>query len=167
MGKYRNTIFYTIVIIIACFLMYFTVHQGRMLEKDVVDVVSDKSNWEEFLISFTDNLHHPLALLLFQIVAIVIVARIFGWFFNKIGQPSVIGEIIAGIVLGPSFFGVYFPGAWASLFPVESIGKLNLLSPVGLILFVFVVGMELDLKVVNTKANEAVVISHSSVVIPF
>lgn len=167
MGKYRNTIFYTIVIIIACFLMYFTVHQGRMLEKDVVDVVSDKSNWEEFLISFTDNLHHPLALLLFQIVAIVIVARIFGWFFNKIGQPSVIGEIIAGIVLGPSLFGMYFPEASAAIFPVESLGNLNLLSQVGLILFMFVVGMELDLKVLKTKAKEAVVISHSSIVIPF
>lgn len=167
MGKYRNTIFYTIVIIIACFLMYFTVHQGRMLEKDVVDVVSDKSNWEEFLISFTDNLHHPLALLLFQIVAIVIVARIFGWFFNKIGQPSVIGEIIAGIVLGPSLFGMYFPEASAAIFPVESLGNLNLLSQVGLILFMFVVGMELDLKVLKTKVKEAVVISHSSIVIPF
>lgn len=167
MGKYRNTIFYTIVIIIACFLMYFTVHQGRMLEKDVVDVVSDKSNWEEFLISFTDNLHHPLALLLFQIVAIVIVARIFGWFFNKIGQPSVIGEIIAGIVLGPSLFGMYFPEGSAAIFPVESLGNLNLLSQVGLILFMFVVGMELDLKVLKTKAKEAVVISHSSIVIPF
>jgi len=167
MGKYRNTIFYTIVIIIACFLMYFTLHQGRMLEKDVVDVVSDKSNWEEFLISFTDNLHHPLALLLFQIVAIVIVARIFGWFFNKIGQPSVIGEIIAGIVLGPSLFGMYFPEASAAIFPVESLGNLNLLSQVGLILFMFVVGMELDLKVLKTKAKEAVVISHSSIVIPF
>ena len=147
--------------------MYFTVHQGRMLEKDVVDVVSDKSNWEEFLISFTDNLHHPLALLLFQIVAIVIVARIFGWFFNKIGQPSVIGEIIAGIVLGPSLFGMYFPEASAAIFPVESLGNLNLLSQVGLILFMFVVGMELDLKVLKTKAKEAVVISHSSIVIPF
>lgn len=147
--------------------MYFTVHQGRMLEKDVVDVVSDKSNWEEFLISFTDNLHHPLALLLFQIVAIVIVARIFGWFFNKIGQPSVIGEIIAGIVLGPSLFGMYFPEGSAAIFPVESLGNLNLLSQVGLILFMFVVGMELDLKVLKTKAKEAVVISHSSIVIPF
>lgn len=147
--------------------MYFTLHQGRMLEKDVVDVVSDKSNWEEFLISFTDNLHHPLALLLFQIVAIVIVARIFGWFFNKIGQPSVIGEIIAGIVLGPSLFGMYFPEASAAIFPVESLGNLNLLSQVGLILFMFVVGMELDLKVLKTKAKEAVVISHSSIVIPF
>src|SRR5690606_33568025 len=167
MGKYRNTIFYTIVIIIACFLMYFTLHKGRMLEKDVVDVVSDKSNWEEFLISFTDNLHHPLALLLFQIVAIVIVARIFGWFLNKIGQPLVIGESNVGIVLRPSLFGMYFPEASSAIFPVESLGNLNLLNQVGLILFMFVVGMELDLKVLKTKAKEAVVISNSSMVILF
>ncbi len=167
MQKYKNTVFYTVVMIVAAFLMYFVVHQGRMLEKDVIEVVSDKSYWEEFIISFMDNLHHPLALLLFQIVTIVIVARLFGWFFNKIGQPSVIGEIIAGIVLGPSLFGMYFPEASAAIFPVESLGNLELLSQVGLILFMFVVGMELDLKVLKTKAQEAVVISHSSIIIPF
>src|SRR5690606_23352050 len=114
-----------------------------------------------------DNLHHPLALLLFQIVTIVIVARILGWFFNKIGHPSVIGEIIAGIVLGLSLFGMYFPEASAAIFPVESLGNLERLCQVGLILFMFVVGMELDLKVLKTKAQEAVVISHSSIIIPF
>src|SRR5690606_8253880 len=97
----------------------------------------------------------------------VIIARIFGWFFNKIGQPSVIGEIIAGIVLGPSLFGMYFPEASAAIFPAESLGNLSLLSQIGLILFMFVVGMELDLKVLKTKAHDAVVISHASIIIPF
>jgi Kef-type K+ transport system membrane component KefB len=79
----------------------------------------------------------------------------------------VIGEIIAGIVLGPSLFGLYFPDMKEALFPVDSLGNLQLLSQVGLILFMFVVGMELDLKVLKNKANEAVVISHASIVIPF
>jgi Kef-type K+ transport system membrane component KefB len=87
--------------------------------------------------------------------------------FKKIGQPTVIGEIIAGIVLGPSLLGMYFPDFSAALFPVESLGNLKFLSQIGLILFMFVIGMELDIKVLKNKASEAVVISHASIVIPF
>jgi Kef-type K+ transport system membrane component KefB len=87
--------------------------------------------------------------------------------FRKIGQPTVIGEIIAGIVLGPSLVGMYFPEFSAALFPVDSLGNLQFLSQIGLILFMFVIGMELDLKVLKNKANDAVVISHASIVIPF
>lgn len=167
MRKYKNTIFYTLVILIFSFIMYLTVHKGQDLEIGVLDITSGKNDWQEFLASFLQNLHHPLALLLMQIITIVIVARFFGWLFNKIGQPSVIGEIIAGIVLGPSLFGMYFPETSAALFPLESLGNLQLLSQVGLILFMFVIGMELDLKVLKSKAQDAVVISHASIVIPF
>lgn len=167
MRKYKNTVFYTSVIIIFSFVMYLTVHKGKGLEVGVLNITSGKNDWQEFLTSFLQNLHHPLALLLMQIITIVIAARFFGWLFNKIGQPSVIGEIIAGIVLGPSLFGMYFPEASAVLFPVESLGNLQLLSQVGLILFMFVIGMELDLKILKSKAQDAVVISHASIIIPF
>jgi Kef-type K+ transport system membrane component KefB len=113
------------------------------------------------------NLKHPLAILLGQIITIIVVARFFGWMFRKIGQPTVIGEIIAGIVLGPSLLGMYFPEFSTALFPVDSLGNLQFLSQIGLILFMFVIGMELDLKVLKNKANDAVVISHASIVIPF
>lgn len=79
----------------------------------------------------------------------------------------VIGEILAGIVLGPSLVGTYFPEFSNLLFPEASLGNLQFLSQIGLILFMFVVGMELDLKVLQNKAKEAVVISHASIVIPF
>jgi Kef-type K+ transport system membrane component KefB len=102
-----------------------------------------------------------------QIITIIVVARFFGWMFRKIGQPTVIGEIIAGIVLGPSLLGMYFPEFSTALFPVDSLGNLQFLSQIGLILFMFVIGMELDLKVLKNKANDAVVISHASIVIPF
>ena len=108
-----------------------------------------------------------MAILLLQIITIIIVARSFGWIFRKIGQPSVIGEIIAGIFLGPSVVGMYFPDYSAMLFPKESLGNLQFLSQIGLMLFMFVIGMELDLKVLKNKANDAVVISHASIVIPF
>lgn len=169
MRNFKNTIFYLFVIGGFTTLMYWTLEQGKLLEvgRTIVSPSSGDSQWVQFLSSLFHNLQHPLALLLFQIITIVLVARIFGWVFRKIGQPSVIGEIIAGIVLGPSLFGLYFHDLKESLFPVESLGNLQLLSQVGLILFMFVIGMELDLKVLKNKANDAVVISHASIVIPF
>ena len=130
-------------------------------------VKTGKSSWDDFIASMQHSFQDPLAILLAQIITIIIVARFFGWVFKKIGQPSVIGEIIAGIVLGPSLVGMYFPEFSAALFPAESLGNLKFLSQIGLILFMFVIGMELDLKVLKNKANEAVVISHASIVIPF
>ena len=70
----------------------------------------------------------PLALLLAQVITIILVARFFGWICKKIGQPSVIGEIVAGIVLGPSLAGLYFPHFSAFLFPAQSLGNLQFLS---------------------------------------
>lgn len=169
MRNLKNTLFYLFVTGGFTALMYWIVEQGKLLEvgRRIVSPSANDNQWSQFLTSLFHNLEHPLALLLVQIITIVIVARIFGWIFRKIGQPSVIGEIIAGIVLGPSLFGLYFPDLKAALFPLESLGNLQLLSQVGLILFMFVIGMELDLKVLKNKANEAVVISHASIVIPF
>lgn len=169
MRNLKNTLFYIIVISGFTYLMFRIIEHGKLLEvgRKIISPSTNDSQWVQFLSSLFHNLQHPLALLLFQIITIVLVARIFGWIFRKIGQPSVIGEIIAGIVLGPSLFGMYFPDMKEALFPVASLGNLQLLSQIGLILFMFVIGMELDLKVLKNKANEAVVISHASIVIPF
>ena len=169
MRNLKNSLFYIFITGGFTYLMYRIVEQGKLLEvgRKIVAPTSDASQWVQFLSSLFHNLQHPLAILLFQIITIVFVARIFGWIFRKIGQPSVIGEIIAGIVLGPSLFGLYLPDMKEALFPLESLGNLQLLSQIGLILFMFVIGMELDLKVLKNKANEAVVISHASIVIPF
>ncbi len=169
MKNFKNSIFY--IIVTGCFsaLIYWILCQGKLLElgRNIVSVNSQKTQWSEFLASLLHNVQHPLAILLAQIITIIIVARFFGWVFRKIGQPSVIGEIIAGIVLGPSLVGMYFPEFSSALFPVASLGNLQFLSQIGLILFMFVIGMELDLKVLKNKANEALVISHASIIIPF
>ena len=169
MRNFKNSLFYIFITGGFTYLMYKIVEQGKLLEvgRKIVSPSSTDSQWTQFLSSLYYNLKHPLPLLLFQIITIVLIARIFGWIFRKIGQPSVIGEIIAGIVLGPSLFGLYFPDMKEALFPIASLGNLQLLSQIGLILFMFVIGMELDLKVLKNKANEAVVISHASIVIPF
>lgn len=169
MRNLKNSLFYLIVTGGFTYLMYWIVEKGRALEvgRTIITPDSNGDQWSQFVTSLFANLHHPLALLLVQIIAIVITARIFGWIFRKIGQPSVIGEMVAGIVLGPSLFGMYFPDLKEALFPADSLGNLHVLSQVGLILFMYVIGMELDLKVLKNKANDAVVISHASIVIPF
>ncbi|CAM2840938.1 cation:proton antiporter domain-containing protein [Flavobacterium frigoris] len=167
--KYKNTLFYLTVTGGFTALIYWIINKGKELEGKEALVVSDSthSSWNDFIMSMKHNFEDPLAILLAQIVMIILMARLFGWIFKKIGQPTVIGEIIAGIVLGPSLVGMYFPGFSAALFPVESLGNLKFLSQIGLILFMFVIGMELDIKVLKNKASEAVVISHASIVIPF
>ncbi len=150
-------------------MMYWIVRAGKSLEqgRHIVIPSSGKSQWMEFINALSLNLTHPLAILLVQIVTIILASRLLGWVCKKIGQPTVIGEIAAGILLGPSFVGMYFPEFSAALFPPASLGNLQFLSQIGLILFMFVVGMELDLKVLKNQAREAVVISHASIVIPF
>ncbi|HQE33214.1 MAG TPA: cation:proton antiporter [Flavobacterium alvei] len=169
MKNYRNTIFYLVVTGGFSALIYWILTMGKGLEvhKKYLRPVTENGHWNDFVDSISLNVHHPLAILLAQIVTIIIVARFFGWVFRKIGQPSVIGEIIAGIVLGPSLLGLYFPEFSLALFPVDSLGNLQFLSQIGLILFMFVIGMELDLKVLQNRAKDAVVISHASIVIPF
>lgn len=169
MKNLKNPLFYIIVTGGFSFLIYWILGLGKNLElgRNVVVASSLKTNWVQFKEALGLNLHHPLAILLAQIITIIIVARFFGWIFRKIGQPSVIGEIIAGIFLGPSLIGLYFPEFSEALFPAASLGNLQFLSQIGLILFMFVIGMELDFKVIKNKANEAVIISHASIVIPF
>ena len=169
MKNYKNLLFYFGVTGGFTALIYWIIKKGKYLEGSKKIAVSGVENgsWNDFIASMQHNFQDPLAILLAQIVTIILVARFFGWVFKKIGQPSVIGEIIAGIVLGPSLLGMYFPEFSAALFPLESLGNLKFLSQIGLILFMFVIGMELDLKVLKNKANEAVVISHASIVIPF
>lgn len=134
---------------------------------NVVVPETGKSQWSLFFEAFMHNFTHPLAILLLQIVTIILVARLFSWGCRKIGQPAVIGEIAAGIVLGPSLVGMYFPEFSTFLFPEQSLGNLGLLSQIGLVLFMFVIGMELDLKVLQKQAHEAVVVSHASIIFPF
>ncbi|MCY1486005.1 High-affinity Na(+)/H(+) antiporter NhaS3 [compost metagenome] len=169
MKKFRNSIFYLGIIGGFSLLLYWIILLGAKLElgRDIIVPSSGQSDWTAFLNSTVKNLEHPLALLLAQIVTIIFVARIFGWICVKMKQPAVIGEMIAGIVMGPSLIGMYFPEFSQTLFPAQSLGNLQFLSQIGLILFMYIVGMEIDMKILRNKAHDAVVISHASIIIPF
>ncbi|MBB4037054.1 Kef-type K+ transport system membrane component KefB [Dysgonomonas hofstadii] len=167
--RFKTIFFYILIIGGFSTFIYWIITEGKALEHghQIVNNAVSGSAFNDFISSFTDNLHHPAGILLLQVIIIIFFARIFGWIFKKIGQPSVIGEILAGIVLGPSLLGLYMPDVSQFLFPAASLGNLQVLSQIGLILFMFVVGMELNLNVLKDKAHEAVVISHASIIVPF
>jgi Kef-type K+ transport system membrane component KefB len=114
-----------------------------------------------------ENLRNPLSILLLQVIVILVAARAVGAIFHKAGQSAVIGEMVAGIILGPSLLGLLSPGAQAFLFPAASLDFLKLLSQIGVIIFMFVVGMDLNVRHLRREAHAAVLVSHASIVVPF
>jgi Kef-type K+ transport system membrane component KefB len=108
-----------------------------------------------------------LVLLLLQIAGILAVCRLLHGIAGRLGQPPVIGEIVAGLLLGPSFFGWIAPALYARLFPAASFPALNELSQIGLVLFMFLVGLHLDLTEVYALRRVAGLASLLSIVVPF
>jgi Kef-type K+ transport system membrane component KefB len=104
----------------------------------------------------------------FLALGVVIVAtRLMGSLFKRLAQPPVAGEIIAGVLLGPSLLGLWFPSIVHGLFKPAVTDSLNLLAQLGLILFMFLIGLELDHKLLKGAGHTAVIISHASIVVPF
>lgn len=165
--------FYTMMILVFGSLMYFVAREGESQQENemITSLNNAPGNLSEGFYVFQDlilhNIQSPIGILLLQIITILLVCRIFGWLFVKMGQPTVIGEIVAGIVLGPSIFGNWFPEASTFLFPVESLGNITIISQFGLILFMFAIGMELDIVEVRKKLKETILISHTSTIVPF
>ena len=109
----------------------------------------------------------PLLLLILQVAVILATARVVGLLFRRIGQPQVVGEMVAGIVLGPSLLGWAAPAVFATLFPPDSLGALNALSQIGLLAFMFLVGLEFDPARLRGRGDAAVLTSHASIIAPF
>lgn len=175
MKKRWSSLFYVLIVAGLGFAIYRIIQKGAGLQTPELTATQATKTQEativnEFSIfkdSFLHDLKEPLAILLLQIIVIIACARLFGFLFKKIGQPAVIGEIVAGIVLGPSIVGAYFPDLSHFLFPAASLSTLSFLSQIGLILFMFIIGMELDLKAIGKQAYGAVIISHASIIIPY
>src|SRR6202167_3286443 len=110
----------------------------------------------------SDLLHVLLAL-----VVVIATARAMGWVFRIASQPPVVGEILAGIVLGPSLLGRLLPGAESYLFPAMVGPYLNIIAQVGVILYMFLVGLELDPSLLRKRGHSTVAISHASIILPF
>ncbi len=100
-------------------------------------------------------------------IVVVIFAKTIGFFCCKIGQPSVIGEILAGIIIGPSVLGKILPDFLKFLFPQNSYNNIQVLSQIGLILFMFILGMELDINVIKMNPVGTLLISNIGIIFPF
>jgi Kef-type K+ transport system membrane component KefB len=104
--------------------------------------------------------------ILLALAVLIAGSRIVGWAISRIGQPRVLGEILAGILLGPSLLGVVWPQALDYLFPTEVVEALRVLAQVGLVLFMFLIGLELDLTMLRANRRKALAISPASFVVP-
>jgi Kef-type K+ transport system membrane component KefB len=178
----KNLGFYAVVLVLFGTGIYFILNYGSRLQSDPANAgpavtqstahaqaVPGKAKAAGGGIAHTlvENLKSPLSILLLQIIVIVAAAKFLGGLCRKIHQPPVIGEMIAGILLGPSLLGFLAPQAQAFLFPADSMGALRMLSQIGIILFMFVVGIELDVQHLRKKADAAVLVSHASIIVPF
>lgn len=112
-------------------------------------------------------IHGPLPLFVVQAILIILTSRLVGGLARLVGQPLVIAEIAAGIMLGPSLLGWLAPSVLDAVFPARSMPALGLLSQIGLLLFMFLVGLEFDPRVLRGRAHSSVAISHSSIILPF
>jgi Kef-type K+ transport system membrane component KefB len=108
-----------------------------------------------------------LVKVLLALTVIIITARLMGVLFKRLDQPPVIGEVLAGIMLGPSLFGRVAPEAAAFVMPAETAPFLGIISQLGVILFMFLVGLELDLGVLRSRARTTIAISNAGIIVPF
>lgn len=102
-----------------------------------------------------------------QLAVVLIACRAVGWLAKRCGQPPVVGEMIAGVALGPSLLGWLAPAWQAQLFPTESRGILFCGAQLGLVLYMFVVGMEFRVDLVRTRLKTALAVSLSGILAPF
>jgi Kef-type K+ transport system membrane component KefB/nucleotide-binding universal stress UspA family protein len=109
----------------------------------------------------------PAILVLIQVLVVIGLSRLMALGCRVIKQPLVIGEIIAGIMLGPSLLGLFFPDFGAALFPPSTLPFLNVLSEIGLIFFMFLIGLELNPKYLKGQLETAITTSGVSILVPF
>jgi len=160
----RHLKLYPLIILPLIAATLFLLWQGKKLEGNtLIGTITGATSANHFM----ESAKHPLSIMLLQIVVILSVARFVGYVFSRIGQQSVIGEITAGIILGPSLLGWILPGVFGFLFPTSSLPNLQLLSQIGLVLFMFIIGMELDINTLKSRASEAILVSHVSIVFPY
>lgn len=169
MKRWKFILFYIVItsVLIIAFKYFFSEHSNLHNEIYVNVLNLEYYSFSNFIALIKENFKHPLPILLLQIVVIIFIARIVSWVLKRIGQPAVIGEIIAGILLGPSLMGLYFPETFDFVFPVHSLDNLHFISQIGLVLFMFNVGLELDTRVLKSSARESIVIGHASAFFPF
>ncbi|HTU62949.1 MAG TPA: cation:proton antiporter [Polyangiales bacterium] len=104
--------------------------------------------------------------LLLALLIVVAFAQLVGQLFRRVGQPPVVGEMFAGIILGPSLLGRFAPDLSGFLLPNDVVPYLRAISQIGVVLYMFLVGLELDVRQLKQRAGTAMVISASGIAVP-
>jgi K+:H+ antiporter len=164
MSRAQTTLVYAAVLLLLGAGIYASLERGRRLEEGRAAAPAAAAVREA---PKDAQAADPLARLLLQLIVIVAFARLFGALFRRLGQPAVVGEVVAGIVLGPSVLGAVAPKLSGFFFEASSLGALKLFAEIGVVLFLFVVGLELDLAHLRSTARSAILISHASIVVPY
>lgn len=166
----KNLLFYVVLVAVSAMGISVLLNLGASLQTAPPVKVGAAGHAHEgpsaMTAFLTESLKEPLSILLLQVTLIVAATRLMGALFARMKQPPVIGEMVAGILLGPSLFGMLTPAGMDFVFPASSLGSLKLLSQLGVVLFMFLVGMDLDLSHLRKKAHAAVMVSHASILLP-
>ncbi|HEV2304910.1 MAG TPA: cation:proton antiporter [Candidatus Acidoferrales bacterium] len=159
--KPKTALFYTTMLAAAVALFFWIRSAGQSLTAPMQLELGHfaKNAPTESTTAFT---HVLLAL-----VVIILSARGLGAIFRRISQPPVVGEMIAGILLGPSLLGHVLPGAFGYLFPNSVAPYLSVLANIGVILYMFLVGVELNTTLLRDRTDASVATSHASIIVPF
>lgn len=160
MSTWRLTIGYALMIVGAVALFFLVRSYGNTLVPTTASVTKTAAPG---IAAKPDILLHVLTALL----AIILLGRWLGKLFVHFGQPRVIGEMIAGIALGPSLLGRISPEAVDFILPSEAAPFLGIIAQVGVILYMFLIGLELNAGLLKSRAQATVAISHASIVVPF
>jgi len=181
----KGALFYFIMVALFSAGVYFVIIRGQKLENhswsQITNTSVSGSNGlsislqspispeiiDETFRQLLGNFSHPLSIALLQIIIIISLSRLFSFLMRLAGQPAVVGEIIAGIFLGPSILGAFFPLVWSSVFPIASLPNLHAMSTIGLSLFMFIIGLDLDISMLNKRIQTALFVSHASIFVPF
>lgn len=162
----QHIVVYNAVLLVSAVIIFFVLKFGP--ESKILIPAVESLSWQEALfVDLKHNLQLPITNLLIQLVVILTACKIFSSLFQLAGQAKVVGEIFAGIFIGKSVFAYFWPEGFAFVFPEDSMPRLYFLSQIGLIFFMFVVGLELNLQSMKKRASAAVMISHASIVLPF
>ena len=157
---FRSILVYAAIFILAIAAFTLIRNEGERLYPVKTTQVTETTRSYE-------NVASLLVHLLLALATVVTVARLLGWLFRFIGQPPVIGEVVGGILIGPSFLGTVAPSAYHFILPPELAPILSIVSQLGVILYMFLVGLDLNTDLLRTRMRPTIATSHASIMVPF